>query len=199
MEVPNNPEDAEAGTRLVEFSRELWIERDDFMEEPAAKFFRLAPGREVRLRAAYFVTCREVVKDETGRVVELRCTYDPSTRGGDASDGRRPKATLHWISADHALPAEVRLYDHLYSRPFPGADGDDLFADLNPDSETVLRGCLVEPILADVRAGETVQFERLGYFTPDPDSAPGALVFNRTLTLKDTWAKLRAQGRHDTA
>jgi glutaminyl-tRNA synthetase len=199
MDVANNPEDISAGTRTVAFTRELWIERDDFMEEPAAKFFRLAPGREVRLRSAYFVTCREVVKDAAGKIVELRCTYDPSTRGGDAPDGRRPKATLHWISAEQAVSAEVRLYDHLFSRPDPGADGRDLFADLNPDSETVLRGCLVEPILADAPAGETVQFERLGYFTPDADSAPGAPVFNRTLTLKDTWAKLQAQGRHDTA
>jgi glutaminyl-tRNA synthetase len=199
MDVANNPEDASAGTRRVPFTRELWIERDDFMEEPAAKFFRLAPGREVRLRSAYFVTCREVVKDAAGGIVELRCTYDPATRGGSAPDGRRPKATLHWISAEHALPAEVRVYDHLFSRPNPGAEGRDLFVDLNPDSETVLRGCLVEPTLAEVPAGETVQFERLGYFCPDPDSAPGRLVFNRTLTLKDTWAKLQAQGRHDTA
>ncbi len=199
MEVANNPEDSSAGTRTVSFTRDLWIERDDFMEDPPAKYFRLAPGREVRLRSAYFVTCREVVKDAAGEIVELRCTYDPSTRGGDAPDGRRPKATLHWISAGHAMPAEVRLYDHLFSRPDPGADGRDLFADLNPDSETVLRACLVEPILADVPAGETVQFERLGYFTPDTDSTPGAPVFNRTLTLKDTWAKLQAQGRHNTA
>jgi glutaminyl-tRNA synthetase len=131
--------------------------------------------------------------------VELRCTYDPATRGGDAPDGRRPKATLHWISAGHAVPAEVRLFDHLFSSPYPGADGRDLLADLNPDSETVLRGCLVEPTLAEVPAGETVQFERLGYFAPDPDSTPGHPVFNRTLTLKDTWAKLRVQGRHDSA
>jgi len=199
MEVVNNPEDPAAGTRAVRFARELWIERDDFMEEPPAKFFRLAPGREVRLRSAYFVTCREVVKDAAGRIVELRCTYDPSTRGGDAPDGRRPKATLHWVSVDHAVPAEVRLYGHLFGSPFPGADGGDLFADLNPDSETVLRGCVVESTLAEARAGETVQFERLGYFCPDPDSTPGGLVFNRTLTLKDTWAKLQAQGRHDTA
>ena len=198
VDVPNNPEDPSAGTRRVAFSGELWIERDDFMEEPAAKFFRLAPGREVRLRAAYFITCQEVVKDEAGRVVELRCTYDPASRGGDAPDGRRPKATLHWLSADHAVPAEVRLYDHLFGSPYPGADNRDLFGDLNPDSETVLQGCLVEPSLAELPVGETVQFERLGYFCPDPDSAPGAPVFNRTLTLKDTWAKLRAQGRHDT-
>jgi glutaminyl-tRNA synthetase len=197
MDVVNNPEDPSAGTRKVPFARELWIEREDFMESPPAKFFRLAPGREVRLRSAYFVTCREVVKDAAGQIVELRCTYDPATRGGDAPDGRRPKATLHWISADHAMPAEVRLYDHLFSRPDPGADGD-LFADLNPDSENVILGCLVEPTLAELPAGETVQFERLGYFSPDPDSTSGHPVFNRTLTLKDTWAKLQAQGRQDT-
>jgi len=199
MEVPNNPEDPAAGTRPVPFSRELWIERDDFMEEPVRKFFRLAPGREVRLRSAYFVTCNEVIKDAAGRVVELRCTYDPDTRGGDAPDGRRPKATLHWVSAAHAVPAEVRLYDYLFSDPYPGSDGRDLFEDLNPDSESVLLGCFVEPSLAGLPAGETVQFERLGYFCPDPDSASGALVFNRTLTLRDTWAKLQAQGRQDTA
>jgi glutaminyl-tRNA synthetase len=192
VDVPNNPEDPEAGTRAVTFGRELWIERDDFMEEPEPKFFRLAPGREVRLRAAFFITCREVVKDASGRVVELRCTYDPSTRGGDAPDGRRPKATLHWVSAEHGVPAEVRLYDHLYTRPDPGA-ADDLLADLNPDSETVLTGAVVEASLADAMAGETVQFERLGYFAADPDSAPGHPVFNRTLTLKDTWSKVRAR------
>ena len=197
MEVPNNPEDPSARSRRVPFTRELWIERDDFMEEPVRKFFRLAPGREVRLRSAYFVTCRELVKDAAGRVVELRCTYDPETRGGDAPDGRRPKATLHWVSAAHAVPAEVRLYDYLFRDPYPGADGRDLFDDLDPDSETVLPGAFVEPSLADVPVGETVQFERLGYFCPDPDSAPGALVFNRTLTLRDTWAKLQAQGRQD--
>ena len=199
MEVPNNPEDASAGTRGVPFTRELWIERDDFMEEPVRKFFRLAPGREVRLRSAYFVTCREVVKDADGAIVELRCTYDPATRGGDAPDGRRPKATLHWLSAAHTAPAEVRLYDHLFRSPYPEADGRDLFDDLNPESETVLEGCLVEPSLAGLPVGETVQFERLGYFCADPDSTPGALVFNRTLTLRDTWAKLQAQGRQDTA
>jgi glutaminyl-tRNA synthetase len=177
----------------VPFSRELWIERDDFLEEPPPKFFRLAPGREVRLRAAYFVTCTDVVKDDAGRVVELRCTYDPATRGGDAPDGRRPKATLHWLSAAHALPAEVRLYDHLFRLPDPGAGGD-LFADLNPASETVVRGAFVEPSLADATVGQTVQFERLGYFCPDPDSRADALVFNRTLTLKDTWAKVQSRG-----
>ncbi len=199
MDVPNNPEDPDAGTRTVPFSRELWIERDDFMEEPVRKFFRLAPGREVRLRSAYFITCNEVVKDEEGRIVELRCTHDPATRGGDAPDGRRPKATLHWVSADHAVPAEVRLYEHLFTDPYPGADGRDIFETVNPASEEVLAGCFVEPSLAALPAGETVQFERLGYFCPDRDSAPGALVFNRTLTLKDTWAKLRKQGKHDLA
>jgi glutaminyl-tRNA synthetase len=192
MEAGNNPEDPLAGTREVPFSRELWIEREDFMEQPPPKFFRLAPGREVRLRSAYFVTCTDVVRDGTGRVIELHCTYDPATRGGDAPDGRRPKATLHWVSAGHALPAEIRLYDYLFSRPDPGADGD-LFADLNPSSETVVQG-YVEPSLADALVGETVQFERLGYFCPDPDSRPGALVFNRTLTLKDSWAKAQARG-----
>jgi glutaminyl-tRNA synthetase len=194
MDVVNNPEDPSAGSRRVAFSRELWIERDDFMEEPAPKFFRLAPGREVRLRSAYFVTCTSVVKDADGRIVEIRCAYDPSTRGGDSPDGRRPKATLHWVSAAHAVPAEVRLYDHLFVRPDPGSEGRDLLDDLNPASETVVSGALVEPALAEVGVGETVQFERLGYFCPDPDSAPGALVFNRTLTLKDTWAKVQARG-----
>jgi len=192
VDVPNNPEDASAGSRKVPFSRELWIERDDFMEEPAPKFFRLAPGREVRLRAAYFITCQDVVKDDAGRVTELRCTYDPATRGGDAPDGRRPKATLHWVSAANAVPAEVRLYDHLYTRPDPGAS-DDLLAYLNPNSETVVTGAFVEPSLAGAERGETVQFERLGYFAADPDSRPGQLVFNRTLTLKDTWAKVQAR------
>jgi glutaminyl-tRNA synthetase len=195
LEAINNPEDATAGTRRVPFSRELWIEREDFMEEPPPKFFRLAPGREVRLRSAYFITCDEVVKDASGRVTELRCTYDPATRGGDSPDGRRPKATLHWLSVAQAVPAEVRLYDHLFTRPDPGAEGD-LFADLNPASETVRTGAFVEPALAETRPGETLQFERLGYFAPDPDSRPGAPVFNRTVTLKDTWAKVaaRAQG-----
>ncbi|MDO8964079.1 MAG: glutamine--tRNA ligase/YqeY domain fusion protein [Coriobacteriia bacterium] len=198
MEVPNNPEDPSAGTRMVPFTRELWIERDDFMEDPPKKFFRLAPGREVRLRSAYFVTCTDVVKDDDGRVVELRCTYDPATRGGSSPDERRPKGTLHWLSAAHTLSAQIRLYDHLFSDTHPGADGSDLFESINPSSETVLTGCYVEPSLADVPVGQTVQFERLGYFCPDPDSTDAALVFNRTLTLKDAWAKLQAQGRHDT-
>jgi glutaminyl-tRNA synthetase len=192
MEVVNNPEDLDAGERPVEFSRELWIERDDFMEQPAPKFFRLSPGREVRLRNAYFITCNEVVKDADGNITELRCTYDPATRGGDSPDGRRPKATLHWVSAPHAVPAEIRLYDYLFVRPDPGAVVD-LLDDLNPASETTVRG-YVEPALADAKPGETVQFERLGYFCADADSRPGALVFNRTLTLRDTWAKIQARG-----
>jgi len=199
MEVPNNPEDPAAGSRTVAFGRELWIERDDFMEDPPKKFFRLAPGREVRLRSAYFVTCRDVVKDADGSVVELRCTYDPETRGGAAPDGRRPKATLHWVSVAHGVPAQVRVYDRLFSAAFPGADNRDLFDDLNPDSESVLNECYLEPSLADTPIGQTVQFERLGYFCPDVDSTPSALVFNRTLTLRDAWAKLQSQGRQDTA
>ena len=199
MDVPNNPEDPDAGTRAVPFTRELWIEREDFMEDPPSKFFRLAPGREVRLRSAYFVTCTHVAKDDDGRIVELRCTYDPETRGGSAPDGRRPKATLHWLSASHTAPAEVRLYDHLFTSAYPSAGGRDIFEDLNPESEVVVSGCLVEPSLAEARTGETVQFERLGYFCPDPDSAPGGLVFNRTLGLRDTWAKVQAQGRKDGA
>ncbi len=193
MDVMNNPEDPSSGTRKVPFSRELWIEREDFIEEPPKKFFRLAPGREVRLRSAYFITCTDVVKDADGNVLELRCTYDPATRGGSAPDDRRPKGTLHWLSAEHAVPAEVRLYDHLFTSPFPGSDGRDLFEDLNPASETVLHGCFVEPALADPVKGETMQFERLGYFCVDPESSCDAPVFNRTLTLKDAWAKLRAQ------
>jgi glutaminyl-tRNA synthetase len=193
LDAVNNPEDESAGTRKVPFARELYIDRDDFREDPPPKFFRLAPGREVRLRSAYFITCREVVKDSDGVVVELRCTYDPATRGGDAPDGRRPKATLHWVSAAQAVPSEIRLYDHLFSRPDPGADGD-LFADLSPTSEVMVHG-FVEPSLADAPVGETVQFERLGYFCADPDGRPGQPVFNRTLTLKDTWAKLQARQR----
>ena len=192
VELVNNPEDPSVGTRTVPFARELWIERDDFLEDPPGGFFRLAPGREVRLRGTYFVTCREVVKDAAGRVVELRCGHDPATRHGEAPDGRRPKATLHWLAAAHALPAEVRLYDHLFSRPDPGADGD-LFADLNPASETVLGSAFVEPSLAELPLGTTAQFERLGYFCADLDSAPGHLVFNRALTLRDAWARARAR------
>jgi glutaminyl-tRNA synthetase len=190
----NNPEDPGMGTRKVPFSRVLYIERDDFREDPPKQFFRLAPGREVRLRYAYFITCIEVVKDErTGEVVELHCTYDPATRGGDAPDGRKVKATLHWVSAAHALEAEVRLYDHLFASADPSADeeGVDFTAHLNPQSLEVLRSARVEPSLAGAAPGGRYQFERLGYFCVDAvDSVPGALVFNRTATLRDTWAKI---------
>jgi glutaminyl-tRNA synthetase len=198
LEAVNNPEDLSMGTRQVPFSRVLYIERDDFREDPPKQFFRLAPGREVRLRYAYFITCVDVVKDEqTGEVVELHCTYDPATRGGDAPDGRKVKATLHWVSAAHALEAEVRLYDHLFAKADPGDDeeGVDFTADLNPQSLEVLPSCRLEPSLAAAVPGCHYQFERLGYFCVDTgDPASGALVFNRTVTLRDTWAKIeRAQ------
>ena len=200
LEAINNPEDASAGTRMVPFGRELYVERDDFMEEPPRKFYRLAPGREVRLRYAYFVTCNEVVKDGDGNIVEVRCTYDPATRGGDAPDGRKVKATLHWVSAARALDAEVRLYDHLFSKEDPEdvAEGDDFTSNLNPQSLEVLRSCKVEPSLAGAEPGSRYQFERLGYFCVDSgDSTPEALVFNRTATLRDAWAKIqKAQARN---
>ncbi len=196
LEAVNNPEDEAAGRRKVPFSRELYIEREDFMEDPPKKFFRLAPGREVRLRYAYFLTCREAVKDASGEVVELRCTYDPATRGGNAPDGRKVKATLHWVSAAHAVPAEVRLYDHLFARPDPGAGGGaegDVLDDLNPDSLVTLSDCRLEPSLAATPPGETLQFERQGYFCPDPDATPERPVFNRTVGLRDTWARIQAK------
>ena len=192
LEAVNNPEDPSAGTRTVPFSREIHIERDDFMEDPPRKFFRLAPGREVRLRYAYFITCREVIKDETGEVVELRCTYDPATRGGNAPDGRKVKATLHWVSAAHAVRAEVRLYDHLFARPDPAAE-DDFLSALNDESLTALVDCRLEPALARARFGETVQFERQGYFCLDPDSTADKPVFNRTVALRDSWARIQAK------
>jgi glutaminyl-tRNA synthetase len=187
----NNPEDEAAGTRRVPFSRELWIERDDFMEEPVRKFRRLAPGREVRLRYAYFVTCTDVVKDADGRVTELRCTYDPETRGGDAPDGRKVKGTLHWVSARHAVPCQARLYDHLFSAPQPGQGKESFLEDLNPESLRVLDPVYVEPAIREAPIGVAVQFERQGYFCPDPDGTPEAPVVDRTVTLKDSWAKQR--------
>jgi glutaminyl-tRNA synthetase len=188
FEVANNPEDASAGTRRVPFSRVLYIERDDFMEDPPKKFFRLAPGREARLRGAYFVTCTGVEKDASGRVTGLRVTYDPATRGGDAPDGRKVKATLHWVSAPHALDVEVRLYDRLFTSEAPG-DAGDFRADLNPNSLQVLRACKLEPGVAGAAPGTRYQFERLGYFCVDRDSSADTLVFNRTVTLKDTSAR----------
>ena len=194
----NNPEDPGMGTRNVPFSRVLYIERNDFLEDPPRKFFRLAPGREVRLRYAYFITCRDVVKDEeSGEIVELRCTYDPATRGGDAPDGRKVRGTLHWVSAPHALEAEARLYDVLFTREDPDdvGEGEDLTACLNPRSLEVLSGCRVEPSLATASPGDHYQFERLGYFCVDPDSGAGALVLNRTVTLRDTWAKIAKKSK----
>jgi glutaminyl-tRNA synthetase len=199
VDVINNPENDAAGTRKVPFSRELFIEHDDFMEEPPKKFFRLAPGREVRLRCAYFIMCTDVIKDADGRIVELRCTYDPATRGGDSPDGRRVKATLHWVSAAHALPVEVRLYDRLFSAEDPeqAPDGQTFVANLNPHSLEVLRDCRAEPGLATATSGDRFQFERLGYFCVDPDSRPGALVFNRTVSLRDTWARISQKQQTD--
>jgi len=192
-----NPEDPAAGTRKVPFSRVLYIEQDDFREAPPPKYYRLAPGREVRRRSAYFVKCVDVVKDGQGNVVELRCTYDPATRGGDAPDGRKVKATLHWVSAAHAVPAEVRLYDRLFTKENPDEadEGRGFLANLSPNSLEVLSGCWVEPSLAGARAGAIYQFERQGYFCVDPDSAAGRLAFNRAVSLKDEWARIEKTQR----
>ena len=191
LPAPNNPNDPGAGSREIPFSREIWVERDDFMEDPPRKFHRLGPGREVRLRYAYFVTCTGVEKGEDGEPALLRCTYDPATRGGDAPDGRKVRGTIHWVSAAHAMPAEIRLYDHLFSVAEPGADGDFL-DDLNPFSLVVLKDCRLEPALA--RPGDApVQFERQGYFRPDDESRPGRPVFNRVVALRDSWAKIQAK------
>lgn len=191
LDAVNNPEDPAAGTRKVPFSRELYIERDDFREDPPPKFFRLAPGREVRLRYAYFIKCVDVVKDANGDVVELHCTYDPATRGGDAPDGRKVKATLHWVSAPHAIEAEARLYDHLFVKPDPDEvePGGSFIDNLNPNSLQV-KTCRIEPSVVGAEPGTRYQFERQGYFCVDPDSTPDKLVFNRTVTLRDTWAKI---------
>jgi glutaminyl-tRNA synthetase len=195
LDAVNNPEDPAAGTRKVPFSRTIYIEQEDFMEDPPKKFFRLAPGREVRLRYAFFVKCTGVVKDASGKVTELHCTYDPATRGGDSPDGRKVKATLHWVSAEHALDAEVRLYDNLFTKPDPTdvKEGEDWKAGLNPASLEILPACKVEPALASAKPLDRFQFERLGYFCVDQSSTPGHPVFNRTVTLKDTWAKIQQQ------
>ena len=192
LDAVNNPGDEAAGTRSIPFSGEIYIEQGDFMEEPPKKFFRLAPGREVRLRYAYFITCTDVIKDAAGEVVELRCTYDPASRGGNSPDGRKVKATLHWVSAADAVTAEVRVYNHLFTRENPGADGDVL-EDLNPDSLEVLQDCRLEPALADATQGVAVQFERLGYFCLDADSTLEKPVFNRTASLRDEWARIQKQ------
>jgi glutaminyl-tRNA synthetase len=192
LEAVNHPDDPAQGTRRIRFGRELYIERDDFMENPPKKFFRLSPGNEVRLRYAYFITCRDVVKNAAGEVVELRCTYDPATKGGNAPDGRKVKATMHWVNAADAVPAEIRLYNHLFATAQPEAA--DFASQLNPQSLEVLSGCMVEPALAGDNSKDAVQFERQGYFCRDRDSSPGRLVFNRTVGLRDTWAKVAAAG-----
>ncbi len=191
MDAVNNPEDPEAGTRKVPFSKTIYIERNDFMEDPPKKFFRMAPGREVRLRYAYFITCTDVIKDDDGHITELRCTYDPDTRGGDAPDGRKVKATLHWVSVEHSAVAEVRLYENLFLSENPLAhESGDFTKDINPNSLEVLTDCRIEPALIDTKAGDKVQFERLGYFCKDADSTVADQVFNRTVTLKDAWARI---------
>ncbi len=191
LEAVNHPDDPNAGTRKIKFSRELYIEQEDFMENPPKKFFRLSPGAEVRLRYAYFITCREVVKNDKGEVVELRCTYDPATKGGNAPDGRKVKATIHWVSADHSIPAEARLYNQLFAKPDPSG-GEGFTADLNPNSLEVLNGARLEPALAETALESPVQFERNGYFCRDQDSTPAKPVFSRTIGLRDTWAKEKA-------
>ena len=187
----NNPQDPDSGTRLIPFGREIYIEQEDFMIDPPKKFFRLAPGREVRLRFAYFITCTEVIKDDEGNIIELRATYDPETKGGSAPDGRKVKATLHWVAAEHSLPAEVRLYDHLFKVEDPSVG--DLEDNLNPDSLVVLTDSRVELNLKDVKPGDKFQFERQGYFCVDLDSKPDRLVFNRTVPLRDTWSKVKGK------
>jgi glutaminyl-tRNA synthetase len=199
LDAINNPEDLSAGTRKVPFGRELYIEREDFMEDPPRRFYRLSPGREVRLRYAYFITCTDVVKDDTGEVIEVHCTYDPATRGGDAPDGRKVRGTLHWVSAAHALPAEVRLYDRLFAAEDPydydEDAGEDLMSNLNPNSLEILPRAYVEPTLAGAVPGTRFQFERRGYFCVDPDSTSEQPVFNRTVALRDTWKKIQKQQR----
>ncbi len=193
LEAVNNPEDPAMGTRKVPFAREIWIEQDDFREDPPKGYYRLSPGKEVRLRWGYLVTCTEAVKDPvTGQVVELHCTYDPATRGGNAPDGRKVKGTIHWVSAAHAVPAKVRLYENLFTVPDPSDVPEvvDYKVNLNPKSLEVLPCCCLEPSLAAAKAGDRFQFERLGYFAADPDTAPGKPVFNRTVSLRDTWAKI---------
>jgi len=197
LDAINNPEDASMGTRKIPFSRVLYIEQDDFREEPPDKWFRLAPGREVRLQHAYYVTCNEGIKDASGQIVELRCTYDPATKGGQSPDGRRVKGTLHWVSAAHALDAEVRLYDYLFTKSDPGEirEGGDFKENLNPNSLEVLTSCKVEPSVAKSEPGSRYQFLRLGYFCVDADSTDATMVFNRTVALRDTWAKVEGAGK----
>jgi glutaminyl-tRNA synthetase len=193
LEAINNPEDENAGVRYVPFSRELYIEFDDFMEDPPKKYFRLAPGREVRLRYAYFITCTKVIKNDLGEVTELRCVYDPATKGGNAPDGRKVKSTLHWVSAQHAIESEVRLYEKLFSVREPSKESN-ILEHLNPNSLEIIGHCKIEPELAASKLGEVVQFERLGYFCVDNDTCDALPVFNRTIPLRDTWAKVQNKG-----
>jgi glutaminyl-tRNA synthetase len=197
MEAVNNPEDPSAGTRQAPFSKVLYIEQDDFREDPPKQYFRLSPGREVRLRYGYFITCTGVEKDETGAVQAIHCSYDPATRGGNAPDGRKVKSTIHWVSAEHSVDAEVRLYDNLFTVEDPNqtAEGEDFTANLNPNSLEVATHCKLEPSLAGARPGDRYQFERLGYFAADPDTTPGKPVFNRTVALRDTWAKIEKKSK----
>jgi glutaminyl-tRNA synthetase len=197
MEAVNNPEDASMGTRSVPFSRVLYIEQDDFREDPPKQYFRLSPGREVRLRYAYFITCTRVVKDDKGQIVEIHCTYDPATRGGNAPDGRKVKSTIHWVSAEHAVDAEVRLYDNLFTKEDPNQveEGQDFTANLNPNSLEVVSGAKLEPSLKGASPASRYQFERLGYFAVDLDTTPEKLVFNRTVALRDTWAKIEKKSK----
>jgi glutaminyl-tRNA synthetase len=193
LEAANHPHDPSTGVRKIKFARELYIEQEDFMENPPKKFFRLSPGAEVRFRYAYFITCREAVKNSKGEVTELRCTYDPATRGGNAPDGRKVKATIHWVSAAHSIPAEVRLYNPLFTRPNPSG-GENFTADLNPNSFEILTGARLEPALAGAQVEKPVQFERQGYFCLDRDSKPDKPLFSRTIGLRDTWAKEKVTG-----
>jgi len=192
FDVEINPENPEMGTRKLPFSREIYIEKDDFMENPPSKFFRLAPGKEVRLKNTYFITCQSVVKNDAGEIIELRCTYDPASKGGNSPDGRKVKGTLHWVSASHAVKAEVRLYDHLFMKVDPDdvEEGKDFRANINPNSLEILDNCMVEPDLVKAKPGDRFQFLRMGYFCVDPDSTENKLIFNRTVGLKDTWAKV---------
>ena len=196
VEVANNPEDPSSGTRQVPFSREVFIEQDDFREVPPPKYYRLSPGKEVRLRNAYFITAQSVVKDDAGNIVEVHCTYDPLSRGGNSPDGRKVKSTMHWVSAAHAIGAEIRLYDKLFTKPDPNdvEEGQDILSNLNPNSLEIVTGAALEPSLANAKLGEPVQFERVGYFCLDPDSTSEKIVFNRTLPLKDSWAKIEKKG-----
>jgi glutaminyl-tRNA synthetase len=195
IDAVNNPEDPSMGTRTVPFSRVLFIERDDFMEDPPKKYFRLAPGQEVRLRYAYYITCVNVIKNEDGEIVELRCVYDPQSRGGTTADGRKVRGALHWVSAQHSIPAEVRLYDRLFNKENPDAGGADFTEHLNPDSLEILSECRIEPSLASAEPGSRYQFERLGYFCAEPvEFSKDRLIFNRTVTLKDSWAKIAQKG-----